>query len=164
MLKGMLRVRPATLDDCADIARIYNQGIAGRQATFETHPRAPDDVAKWFDGHPIVVVESEGAVVGFAATSTYRPRECYRGVAEFSVYVDAAKRRAGAGRAAMLALMKEAKSRGYWKLLSRVFPENIASLGLLESLGFRQIGIYKRHGQLEGVWKDTVIVEKLLDE
>lgn len=88
--------REATPGDAAVIARIYNEGIAGRTVTFETEPRAPADVLAWFDGrHPIVVVEDRGAVIGFAGTSTYRPRSSYDGVAEFSVYVSPSERGRG---------------------------------------------------------------------
>jgi len=101
-------------------------------------------------------------VIAFAATSAYRSRECYAGVAEFSVYAARSHRGKSAGRVAMEALMKAAREAGFWKLVSRVFPENRASLGLLGKLGFREVGIYKKHGQLDGVWRDVVIVERLL--
>jgi len=97
-----------------------------------------------------------------SSTSTYRPRDCYAGIAEFSVYVDRQARGRGAGRAAMEALIAEAETAGFWKLVSRVFPENAASLQLLHSLGFRQVGIYARHARLDGVWRDVVIVERLI--
>ncbi|MCW5850821.1 MAG: N-acetyltransferase [Anaerolineae bacterium] len=159
----MLHTRSATPDDAAAIAAIYNQGIEDRVATFETRLRTPDDIRAWFDGiHPIVVVEDGDRVVAWASTSTYRPRECYAGIAEFSVYVARPARGQGAGRVAMLALLQAAERAGFWKLVSRVFPENQASLGLLRSLGFREVGVYEKHGQLDGVWKDVVIVERLI--
>lgn len=155
--------RPAGLGDAEAIARIYNQGIADRIATFETRPRAAEEVRAWFDGaHPIVVVERGGAVTAFAATSTYRPRECYAGIAEFSVYVERAERGRGAGRLAMGALIQAAEQAGLWKLVSRVFVENEPSRALLRSLGFREVGIYQRHGRLDGAWRDVVIVERLI--
>jgi len=158
--------RRATPADAAAIADIYNEGIEDGIATFETRPRTVDDVRKWFGTRfPIVVVEnSEGRIIGFASTSEYRPRECYAGVAEFSVYVARAERSRGAGRVAMEWLMKEARAAGFWKLVSRVFPENTASRALLTRLGFREVGVYKRHGQSRGVWRDVVIVEALLTE
>jgi L-amino acid N-acyltransferase YncA len=158
--------RRATPADAAAIADIYNEGIEDGIATFETRPRTVDDVRKWFGTRfPIVVVEnSEGRVVAFASTSEYRPRECYAGIAEFSVYVARADRGHGAGRLAMQSLIKEATQAGFWKLVSRVFPENTASRALLTQLGFREVGVYKRHGQSRGVWRDVVIVEALLTE
>ena len=159
----MLHTRSATPDDAAAIAAIYNQGIEDRVVTFETRLRTPDDIRAWFDGiHPIVVVEDGDRVVAWASTSTYRPRECYAGIAEFSVYVARPARGQGAGRVAMLALLQAAERAGFWKLVSRVFPENQANLGLLRSLGFREVGVYEKHGQLDGVWKDVVIVERLI--
>lgn len=156
--------RTATLDDAAAIARIYNEGIDDRIATFETRPRTESDIQAWFDGvHPVVVVESDaGEVVAFAATSSYRPRECYKGVAEFSVYAARSARGRGAGRLAMEALLIEAERAGFWKLLSRIFVENTASRALVRSMGFREVGVYEKHGCLDGVWRDVVIVEYLI--
>jgi L-amino acid N-acyltransferase YncA len=160
-----MQVRPATLEDAQAIARIYNQGIEDRIATLETRLRSPDDIRAWFDGrHPIVVVEAEGEVIAFAATSTYRPRDCYAGVAEFSVYVARQARGRGAGRLAMQSLLDLAAAAGFWKLLSRIFVENTASRRLMAALGFREVGIYEKHGQLDGQWRDVVIVERLLPD
>ena len=157
------RVREATVDDAPQIAAIYNQGILERTATFETRPRTADEVRKWFDGvHPVCVAEDEGKVVAFAASSTYRARECYAGIAEVSIYVDGSARKKGAGRAVLRALVEACERRGFWKLLSRVFVDNAASRGLVRASGFREVGIYERHARLEGQWRDVVIVEKLI--
>ena len=95
------------------MAAIYNEGIEDRVATFETRPRSAEDVRGWFDGrHPIVVVEQDGEIVAFASTSTYRPRECYAGIAEVSVYVGRKFRRQGAGRVALDELIKASESAG----------------------------------------------------
>jgi L-amino acid N-acyltransferase YncA len=158
-----MRARPAKRDDAAAIAQIYNQGIEDRVATFETKPRSADDVSAWFDGtHPIVVVEDKAKVIAFAANSSYRPRACYQGIAEFSVYTAREARGKGAGRLALDTLLVTAKQAGFWKLVSRVFPENVASRALLQATGFREVGIYEKHGQLDGAWRDVVIVERLL--
>ena len=159
-----MKPRAATRSDAPAIARIYNEGIDDRIATFETRHRTAEDVVQWLDGrHPVVVVEEDdGTVIAFAATSAYRPRDCYAGIAEFSVYAARAARGRGAGRAAMEELFAAARAAGFWKLVSRVFVENTASRSLLRSIGFREVGIYERHGQLDGVWRDVVIVEKLL--
>ena len=158
-----MTTRLAAIGDSAAIARIYNQGLAERTATFETRARSAEDVAKWFDGvHPVIVAEEDGEVAGFASTSTYRARDCYAGIAECSVYVASGSRGQGRGRTALSALQDEARRRGFYKLVSRVFPENQASLRMLDALGWRRVGIYERHGQLDGVWRDVVIVEKLL--
>lgn len=155
--------RLATPDDAPFLAAIYNEGIEDRVATFETRPRSADDVRGWFDDrHPIIVVEEQGQIVAFASTSMYRPRDCYAGIAEVSVYVARSFRRHGAGRVALDELIKQAKAKGFWKLVSRVFPENRASRALIASLGFREVGIYEKHGRLDGVWRDVIIVEHLL--
>jgi phosphinothricin acetyltransferase len=158
-----MHTRLATLEDAASIAAIYNQGIDDRTSTFETRHRTTDDVCAWFDDrHPIVVVETDHGIIAFASTSTYRPRDCYAGIAEFSVYVERDSRGHGAGRLAMEALLTEAEHHGFWKLVSRIFVENAASRVLMQKLGFREVGVYEKHGQLDGAWRDVVIVEKLI--
>jgi phosphinothricin acetyltransferase len=159
-----MHLRLATPLDAAAIATIYNQGIEDRIATFETRLRTPQEIEQWFDGvHPIIVLETdEQQVIAFASTSLYRPRPCYAGIAEFSVYVERAWRGRGAGRQALEGLLQEAKQAGFWKLVPRVFIENTASRALLRSQGFREVGIYEKHAQLDGVWRDVVIVERLL--
>jgi L-amino acid N-acyltransferase YncA len=160
-----LTARAASLTDASAIALIYNEGIADRIGTFETEPRSAQQIEAWFDGRrPIVVVEEVREVVAFAATSAYRSRPCYAGVAEFSVYVARNRRGTGAGRVAMTALLEAAEAAGLWKLLSRIFPENTASRALMAKVGFREVGTYLRHGKLDGVWRDCVIVERLLGE
>jgi phosphinothricin acetyltransferase len=160
------RTRPAAPDDAEAIARIYNEGIEDRLATFETEPRSAGDVAGWLaQGFPLVVAEDDsGEVVAWASAPPYRPRAAYAGVAEFSIYVARARRGQGFGRAALRALVEECGRRGLWKLVSRIFPENVASLALCRSLGFREVGVYRRHGRLDGAWRDCVIVELLLGE
>jgi L-amino acid N-acyltransferase YncA len=160
-----LEARAATPSDAEAIARIYNAGIESRQATFETERRTRADILRWLDGrHPVVVVTRGDAVVAFAATYEYRPRDAYRGVAEFSVYADESHRREGAGRLAMESLIDVATAAGFWKLVSRVFPENHASRALLGKVGFREVGTYRRHARLDGEWHDCVIVERLLGD
>lgn len=160
-----METRLATAADAVAIAEIYNQGIVERAATFETRLRTADDVRGWFTAaYPIVVVVEADEVIAFASTSLYRTRDCYSGIAEFSVYVARDKRRRGAGRAAMRALLREAQACGFWKLLSRVFVENTASRALMRDLGFREVGIYAKHGKLDGQWRDVVIVEYVIEE
>jgi len=162
----MLKARPAEVRDAAAIAAIYNQGIDDRVATFETEHRTPEAVARLLGArvgrYPAVVVQDEERVLGFAWTSEYRPRQAYAGVAEFSVYVAREARNRGVGRLCLGALITEAERRGFWKLLSRIFPENVASRRLCAALGFREVGVYRRHGKLDGAWRDCVIVECLL--
>lgn len=158
--------RPATLDDAEAITRIYNEGIEDRIATFETEPRTPDQIRAQLqekgDRYPTVVVERDGHVIAWAGAGAYRSRPAYAGVAEHSVYVARAARGSGAGRIALNALCRVYEERGFWKIVSRIFPENVASLTLHERAGFRVAGVYHRHGKLDGEWRDCVIVEKLL--
>ena len=162
----MTRTRVATEEDAEAIARIYNEGISDRVATFETELRTPEDIARGLRERaprwPTIVVERDAGVVAWAGASEYRARPCYAGIAEFSVYVGREARGTGAGRAAMEALVRECEDRGIWKLVSRVFPENEASRRLLATVGFREVGTYRRHAKLDGAWRDTVIVERLI--
>jgi phosphinothricin acetyltransferase len=168
MTAGKISTRLATVADAAAIAAIYNEGIADRIATFETEPRTVEQITAQIaakgDGHPTVVAERDGEIVAWAGAGAYRSRPAYAGVAEHSVYVARRARGTGAGRAALEALCHAYAERGFWKIVSRIFPENTASLALHERCGFRVVGVYHRHGKLEGEWRDCVIVERMLDE
>jgi L-amino acid N-acyltransferase YncA len=158
-----MQVRSATPNDALTIAKIYNQGIEDRVATFETHFRSAEDVLAWFDDvHPILVVEKDSEIIAFASSSAYSTRECYAGIAECSVYVKRDMRHHGAGRIALEALIRAAEEAGFWKLVSRVFIDNRASRELISSLGFREVGIYEKHARLDGMWRDVIIVERLI--
>jgi L-amino acid N-acyltransferase YncA len=158
-----VHARAASQGDAEAIARIYNQGIEERIATFETRPRAAGEVRGWLEGgYPIVVVEEGGNVISFANASAYSSRECYSGVAEFSVYTASEARGRGAGALAMEALISTAERAGFWKLTSRVFVENEPSRKLLLSLGFREVGVHEKHARLDGLWRDVVVVERLI--
>ena len=167
-MTGQITTRLATPADAAAIAEIYNEGIADRIATFETDPRTPAQLETQLrdkgDRYPTVVAERDGRIVAWASAGPYRSRPAYAGVAEHSVYVARAARGTGAGRAALEAFCRTYADRGFWKVVSRIFPENVASLALHERCGFRVVGTYQRHGKLEGVWRDCVIVERMLDE
>ena len=159
-----LTVRRAREADLVAIAEIYNEGIRARIATFETRERAPGELRGWLESprHPLLVAARSGEVLGWIAASSYRPRACYAGVAEFSVYVAGRARGQGVGNALMPAFLAACREAGLWKVLSRIFPENAASLALCRRHGFREVGVYRRHAQLDGVWRDVVIVERLL--
>jgi len=161
-------VRLARADDAAAIATIYNEGIADRVATFETEPRTPEQIARQLadkgDRYPTVVADRGGQIVAWASAGSYRNRPAYAGVAEHSVYVARDARGTGAGRAALEGLIREYAQRGFWKIVSRIFPENTASIRLHERCGFRVVGVYRRHGKLEGEWRDCVIVERLIED
>ena len=159
------RTRAAVAADAAAIARIYNEGIEDRLATFETRSRSAEEVAGWFDGSlPFLVAEDGGAVVGWARVSPYSDRCVYDGVGEHGVYVARSARGAGVGRMLLEALCEEAGARGFYKLTSRVFTDNGPSRAVHLATGFEEVGIQRRHGRLDGHWKDCVLVERLLGD
>jgi L-amino acid N-acyltransferase YncA len=159
-------LRDATAADVAALTAIYNEGVAGREATFETSPRAPADVAAWLqEGLPFVVAEGGGGeIVGFARVSEYSDRCVYSGVGEHGVYVAGAARGHGVGRALLRALCEASEHAGYYKLTSRVFSSNAASRAVHRAAGFEEVGVQRRHGRLDGEWRDCVLVERLLGD
>ncbi len=164
----MITVRPARLDDADAIARIYSIGITDRTATFDTEPRTAADILPKIEDSArfpqLVAVDDEGAVWGWVGTSPYRPRACYAGIGEFSIYLDPGVRGRGVGKLLLAALIDAAQAAGFWKLLSRVFTFNHASLNVCRACGFREVGTYEKHGKLDGRWLDVVIVERLIPE
>jgi phosphinothricin acetyltransferase len=151
-------------DDAPAVALIYNEGIAGRSATFETEPRSAEDVEGWARAEepPALVAERDGEVVGFARVSPYSPRPVYAGVGECTIYVRSTARREGVGRLLLEALALDAEGRGYWKLLGKLFPTNAPSVALMRACGFREVGLHRRHARLDGEWRDVLLVERLL--
>jgi L-amino acid N-acyltransferase YncA len=161
----MTTIRPADPDDAAAVARIYNEGIADRLATFETRPRSAEEAAGWLEqGLPFLVAERRGEVVGWARVSPYSDRCVYDGVGEHGVYVARSARGGGIGRLLLEALCDEAAGRGFYKLTSRVFTDNEPSRAVHLAAGFEEVGIQRRHGRLDGRWKDCVLVERLLGD
>jgi L-amino acid N-acyltransferase YncA len=159
-----MQARPsATVADAAQICVIYNQAIEDRVGTFETLLRTEAMVRVWFDDvHPVVVVEQDNEIIAYAATFTYSTGACYAGIADFSVYVRRDWRGKGAVKVAMKLLLERADEAGFWKVSSLVFVDNVPSRKLLGALGFREVGIYEKHGQMDGVWRDVLAVEYLL--
>lgn len=158
-------IRPAQRADAPEIARIYNQGIERRIATFETQLRVPADIEFWFNNstYPILFAEVDGSAAGWISASAYRTRECYAGVAEFSIYVADEQQGKGIGSRLMEPFIYACEAAQLWKLVSRIFPENAASRALCSKFGFREVGIYEKHARLDRIWRDVVIVERLLE-
>ena len=158
-------IRPAEREDAAAIAAIHNQGIEERQATFETRPRTAADVEPAIAGElPFLVAVDGDRVVAWAKLSEYSDRCCYDGVAEISVYVGRDARGRGAGRALVDAIGELAAERGLWKVIGLLFPENAGSVALFAAAGYREAGLFRRHGRLDGEWRDVSIVERSLGE
>lgn len=155
-----VQVRPMTVADWEAVSSIYLAGIETGQATFE--PEVPAWV-EWDCGHlpaPRLVAVSSDRVVGWAALSPVSPRAVYSGVAEVSVYVEAELRGQGIGHSLLETLVEESEQRDIWTLQASVFPENVASVSLHKSCGFREVGRRERIGKMNGVWRDTLLLER----
>jgi L-amino acid N-acyltransferase YncA len=154
------RIRPLTHADWPAVERIYAEGIATGDATFETEPPSWEEFdAGRLGDHRYVAVEND-EIVGWIALSPASARPCYAGVTEHSVYVAHSARGRGIGRELMDALITSADGAGIWTIQTSVFPENVASLALHERVGFRVVGRRERIAQLGGVWRDTILLER----
>jgi L-amino acid N-acyltransferase YncA/DNA-binding transcriptional ArsR family regulator len=153
-------VRTMDAADWPAVRRIYGEGIATGNATFETEVPARNTLdAKWLPGHRWIA-EIDGEAAGWAAATPVSARDCYAGVAETSVYVGEDFRGRGVGRALLHKQVTAADSGGLWTLQTSIFPENRASLALHHSAGFRTLGVRERIAQHHGVWRDTVFLER----
>jgi L-amino acid N-acyltransferase YncA len=157
-------VRLAARDDRGAMCDIYNAAIAERGSTFETEPRSEGDFGGRVDNacFPLLIAEAGGGVVGWAGLGPYSTRPCYAGIGECSVYVDVAARGRGVGSALTEALAAAAEDSGFHKLIGKLFPDNVACLRLVERCGFAPVGLHRRHGRLDGTWRDVLVVERLL--
>jgi L-amino acid N-acyltransferase YncA len=155
-----MEIRPMTRGDWPAVEAIYAEGIATRQATFETAPPtwAEFDAGR-LPAHRLVAIDGD-RVVGWAAVSPTSSRECYAGVVQHSVYVSADTRGRGVGRALMEALVASTDEAGIWTIQTSIFPENEASVALHERLGFRVVGRRERIAKLDGQWRDTLLLER----
>ncbi len=153
-------LRQLDVSDWDDVRRIYAEGIATGNATFETQVPAVETLdAKWLRGHRWVA-EIAGSVIGWAAMTAVSPRDCYRGVAETSVYVDARHGGRGVGSALVSLQSRAADDAGIWTLQTSIFPENEASLAIHRAAGFRDVGRRERIAQSGGIWRDTILLER----
>ena len=174
-------LRPAVESDATAICEIYNQGIEDRLATLESETRTPEERRQWLAArgprHPVVVAEETQpdaisnrraglavptTVIAWGSLNPFNPREAYRHVADFSIYVERAYRGKGVGRQLLAHLIDLARALSYHKMVLSAFPFNGAGMALYERMGFRTVGIYREQGLLDGRWVDTIVMEKLL--
>jgi phosphinothricin acetyltransferase len=171
---GELTIRQATTADAAAICEIYNQGIEDRLATLETELRTPDERRQWLTArgprHPVIVAEAEPAstwrltpaAIAWASLNAFNPRRAYDHVADLSVYVERGWRGRGVGRQLLERLVGLGRALGYHKLVLAAFPFNAAGVALYGRCGFREVGVYREQGMLDGRWIDVVVMERLL--
>jgi phosphinothricin acetyltransferase len=156
-------IEPMRLEDWDEVVEIYREGIATDHATFETSsPSFPE----WHEAHlPFArfVAREATKIVGWAALSPVSKRRVYSGVAEVSVYVADASRGLGIGRKLLDALIEESERNEVWTLQASIFPENLASIALHRACGFREVGRRERIGQMNGIWRDTILLERRSD-
>jgi L-amino acid N-acyltransferase YncA len=149
-----------TPDDWPAVRAIYEEGIATGHATFQTSAPSWDE---WNADHLTkcrLVAEEDGAIVGWAALTKVSGRCVYAGVAEISVYVSSSSRGRGVGRRLLSELVAQSEQNGLWTLQAGIFPENTASVAIHERCGFRIVGRRERLGQMNGVWRDVLLLER----
>jgi phosphinothricin acetyltransferase len=163
---GDVRIRAARKDDAPRLAEIFNQGIEDRVATFQTARQDAAALASVIAGErPVVVGELDGEIAGWAKVGAYDDdHDYYAGVGEATLYVAREARRLGLGKSLLEALAREAESRGFHKLIGKIFTSNEASIALVRECGWREVGVHLRHGRLDGEWKDVLVVERLLGD
>ena len=157
MIATAVDIRDLRPSDWPEVARIFEEGIRVG-GTFATE--APPWEA-WDAAHTIrIVAETDGRVVGWAAIEPTSKREVYRGVVRSKVYVTESARGEGIGRALMEELIGRSEREGIWTIEAGMFPENAASVALHQAVGFRVVGTRERIGQKDGVWRDTLLLER----
>lgn len=142
------------------VLQIYEEGLQTRQATFNTEVPVWEEWDRNHCQHSRLVATENGQVLGWVAISPVSVRYCYRGVAEFSIYIRAACKGKGIGKLLMEALIKESEANGIWTLQSSTFPENAASIDLQKEFGFREIGYRENVAELDGQWRNTMLLER----
>jgi L-amino acid N-acyltransferase YncA len=162
-----LTLREASPSDAAEISRILNQGIEESTSTLETEPKTVAEREAWLAGrgprHPVIVaVDEAGTIWGWGSLNAFKPRTAYDHVADFSVYVDRAARGRGIGKLMLVDLERRARAIGFHKLVLAAMPENEAGLHLYTGRGFSVVGTYREQGFRDGVWRDVLLMEKIL--
>jgi L-amino acid N-acyltransferase YncA len=159
-------IRTARPGDSDAICAIHNQGITDRVATLDTILRTPETVRDWLSErgprHPVVVADDDQGVIGWGSLNSFNPRPAYDHVADFSVYVDRQCRGKGIGRQLLNRLIDLARETGYHKMVLAALASNRAGIALYTRAGFRDVGVYREQGLLDGAWVDVAIMEKIL--
>ena len=163
-MSASVRIGAMTAEHAVEVLAIYQAGIDEGDATFETSaPTWESYAAAKLPEHRLVALdENNGAVLGWAAVVAVSDRCVYSGVVEHSVYVHPAARGRGVGSALLNTLIDSTERAGIWTVQSGIFPENTAVRELNKTMGVREVGVYEKHGQLDGDWRDVVIVERLI--
>ena len=155
-----MQIHLITENDYAQVSNIYGQGIETGQATFETEPPTWE---QWKNNHILEFcfgVFENSRLLGWVSLSHFSSRNAYKGVAEISIYIDNQFKAKGIGNALMHHVITQSEEAGFWTLFSSIFPENLASIHLHKKWGFREIGYREKIGQMNGVWRDTIILER----
>jgi L-amino acid N-acyltransferase YncA len=164
---AQVTVRPAEPQDAAAIVAIYNEGIEDRIATFQTRLHAPEDFTDRIGNqrYPLLVAESDGEIVGWAGVVAYTDScEYYSQVGECMLYVQRRARRKGIGSRLLDNLADAAERRGFYKLVGKIFTTNDGSIKLVHRCGWLDVGVHRRHGRLDGEWRDVLVVERLVGD
>ncbi|MBA3925315.1 GNAT family N-acetyltransferase [Listeria rustica] len=153
-------IRNFKKENYSDVARIYQMGIEGRNATFQKEvPTLEAWEQKYLDVCRFVVME-DGVAIGWAALLPFSGMPSYRGVAELSIYIDPAAAGKGIGTALMAHIVSESEKAGFWTLQSLVFPENTASIALHKKFGFKTLCVHEKLGEMDGVFRDVALLER----
>lgn len=154
-------IRSIQETDQAAVLAIYQEGLDGRLATFETElPDWEEWLHKYHDFCRLAAICEATKLVAWASLSPVSKRACYSGVAEVSIYVASAYHGRGIGKQLLQALVDCSRQHGIWTLQASIFPENQASIHIHEAVGFRQMGYREKIAKLDGQWRDTVILER----
>ena len=155
-----MQILPLLFDHWPAVKAIYESGLATGHASFQTSAPSWEEWDAAHLKHSRLIAIRDNQVLAWAALTPVSGRCVYAGVAEVSVYVDAESRGQGLGEQLLQALIEESEANGLWTLQAGIFPENIASLKIHEKTGFRQVGVRERIGQMNGIWRNTVLLER----
>jgi L-amino acid N-acyltransferase YncA len=165
---GPLSIRPARVDDAKEIARIYNQGVQDRAATFENSYVTPEERYLWIvsrpDKYPVLVAEVKHTMMGWASLTPYSPRACYSGIAELSIYIERSLRGHGVAQQLMKSMQDSARAKGFYKLMGRLMADNEPARKLCQLMGWKEVGVHEKHGKLGDEWHDLLLVEFMIPE